>query len=124
MPGQSGVLEVHVWSGDEADLEAHHLPTLREIKAGTPLVDLDPWRIPGAPGGLVLVPGLGFAPNGARLGRGQGWYDRFLASWPGLVRIGVAFEDQVLDEIPETERDERVNLLATEKGLRSCLPRA
>lgn len=50
---------------------------------------------------LVVVPGLGFDRLGARLGRGGGFYDRFLAR-PGLaaLRVGVAFDDQIVEAIP------------------------
>ncbi len=50
---------------------------------------------------LVLVPGLGFDRHGARLGRGGGFYDRFLAR-AGLtaLRVGVAFDAQIVESIP------------------------
>jgi len=50
---------------------------------------------------LVVVPGLAFDRHGARLGRGGGFYDRFLAR-RGLtaLRVGVAFDAQIVDSIP------------------------
>jgi 5-formyltetrahydrofolate cyclo-ligase len=48
---------------------------------------------------LVLVPGLGFTPDGHRLGRGRGYYDRLLADVPGL-KCGVGFDQQLVDTIP------------------------
>ncbi len=48
---------------------------------------------------LALVPGLGFDAGGHRLGRGKGHYDRLLAGFTGM-KIGVAFDFQIVDEVP------------------------
>jgi 5-formyltetrahydrofolate cyclo-ligase len=53
---------------------------------------------------LVLVPGVGFALNGVRLGRGKGYYDRLLAEIAGF-KCGVAFEWQLAVEIPSEPHD-------------------
>ncbi len=62
---------------------------------------------------LVVAPGLAFDMRGARLGYGKGMYDAFF-SGSRAVRIGVAFASQVLVEIPEDARDQRVHVLLTE----------
>ena len=68
---------------------------------------------------LCLVPGLGFTPAGDRLGRGGGYYDRFLPQLgPATVTIGVCFEAQVVDALPRDPLDRRVGWIATEHGLR------
>ncbi len=55
---------------------------------------------------LVLVPGLAFSREGHRLGRGGGYYDRFLAALPsGVRRIGVGFGIQMLDDLPVEAHD-------------------
>jgi 5-formyltetrahydrofolate cyclo-ligase len=53
---------------------------------------------------LAIVPGVGFSPQGARLGRGKGYYDRLL---PNLhcPKIGLALPCQIADEIPTKEWD-------------------
>lgn len=64
---------------------------------------------------VVLVPGVAFDTAGRRLGYGGGFYDAFLASLPRrVVRIGIAFDVQVVDEVPAGEGDERVDLVVTE----------
>jgi len=70
-------------------------------------------------GDLVLVPGVAFDRVGNRLGRGQGCYDRaFPAAAPRPPRlIGVAYQLQVIDFVPHTERDRRVDAVVTEQGL-------
>lgn len=70
---------------------------------------------------LVLVPGLAFGPHGWRLGRGRGYYDRWLAQLsPGIRRLGVAFHCQVLETGPAEFHDEKLHGLCTERGLVWC----
>lgn len=59
---------------------------------------------------FILVPGLGFAFDGARLGRGKGCYDRLLAQVPGC-KCGVGFDCQVGIEIPTEPHDVRLDCI-------------
>ena len=54
---------------------------------------------------LVIVPGLGFDRKGGRLGRGFGCFDRFLLEARKAYKIGLAFECQVVGEIPRETHD-------------------
>jgi 5-formyltetrahydrofolate cyclo-ligase len=63
---------------------------------------------------LVVVPALALDPNGARIGYGKGFYDRFLARTPAR-RIAVAFDFQLIAEVPETEGDQRVHTIVTDQ---------
>ncbi len=68
---------------------------------------------------VVLVPGLVFDRLGGRIGWGRGMYDRLLATLPrGVVRVGVAVDDAVVDLVPAQPHDERVQWIATETGVR------
>lgn len=69
---------------------------------------------------IVLVPGLAFDPNGGRLGRGGGFYDRFLSKHPMALRIGVAFDSQVVAHVPTNSHDERVDILLTPDAIMRC----
>ena len=68
---------------------------------------------------LVIVPGLGFTPKGYRIGRGMGFYDRFLAQ-PEFVGLscGLSFEEQVLPELPVLDHDVPLGMLVTDRGVR------
>lgn len=68
---------------------------------------------------LVIVPGLGFTNKGHRIGRGMGFYDRFLAQkdFVGLT-CGLAFEQQILPKLPVLEHDVPLSMLVTDKGIR------
>jgi 5-formyltetrahydrofolate cyclo-ligase len=61
----------------------------------------------------VVVPGVAFTSDGARLGRGGGHYDQLLARRVGEVRVGIAFDLQIVPAIPEEAHDERMDLVVT-----------
>jgi 5-formyltetrahydrofolate cyclo-ligase len=55
---------------------------------------------------LIVVPGLAFTAQGNRLGRGAGFYDRFLATLPPTTfKLGVCFEFQRVSSIPRERHD-------------------
>lgn len=66
---------------------------------------------------LILVPLLGVDIRGNRLGYGKGYYDKFLQTAEAL-KIGLAFEEFVLDEIPSEKHDVKLDGFITEKGVR------
>ena len=74
----------------------------------------EPWPVEEID--LVVVPGLAFDRTGNRLGRGAGFYDRFL-SQPEMraTTCGVAFAEQVIDEVPAHAHDVRLKMLATDE---------
>lgn len=61
---------------------------------------------------LILVPGVVFDLHGRRLGRGKGFYDRMLATVCGTT-CGVAFEQQIVHEVPVEPHDIHLNCLLT-----------
>ena len=75
----------------------------------TPLNELD----------AILLPLLAVDDLGQRLGQGGGYYDRILSAAPGAVRIGVAFDAQLLAQSLPTETfDQRLDALITPSGTR------
>ena len=79
-------------------------------------------RLPqGASALAVFVPGVAFDCNGNRLGRGIGWYDRWLGSLGAQVpRIALAYEFQVLEEVPVESGDSPVHAIVTEERVVDC----
>jgi len=67
---------------------------------------------------VVVVPGLAFSASGQRLGRGGGFYDRFLASTgPGVTAVGLAYSFQVLERLPQESWDQRLAYVVTERAV-------
>lgn len=54
---------------------------------------------------LCLTPGVGFSTEGERLGHGAGYYDRYFEKHPRLLRVGIAYEFQIVDYIPTEPTD-------------------
>ena len=63
---------------------------------------------------LVLVPALAIDGQGNRLGKGKGFYDRFLANYEGTC-YAIVFDEEVLPSIPTESHDRRVNGVITPK---------
>ncbi len=65
--------------------------------------------------GLVVLPGLAFDALAHRIGRGGGFYDRFLAS-PDLnaFKVGLALDEQIISSVPMEEHDEPLDAVVTD----------
>ena len=65
---------------------------------------------------LVVVPGLAFDRGGGRLGQGGGFYDRTLALTPA-VRVGLCFDEQLIDAAPMGEHDAWMHVVVSSTGV-------
>lgn len=63
---------------------------------------------------LILVPGLAFDQWGGRLGRGKGFYDRWLTEHPETIAAGVCFDLQIVDQVPTEPHDRQVQMIITD----------
>jgi 5-formyltetrahydrofolate cyclo-ligase len=74
---------------------------------------------------IVFVPGVAFDVQGNRLGRGMGWYDRLLSMLPDRpISVALAYELQIIDEVPADPWDQKVDYLITERRTIDCRERA
>lgn len=62
---------------------------------------------------LVLVPGVAFSPTGVRVGRGAGFYDRFLRESPAR-RLGVCFSEQIRESVQGEDHDVPMEAIVTD----------
>ena len=67
---------------------------------------------------VIVVPGLAFDPLGGRLGWGGAYYDHTLAAAQRALRVGYAYELQIVPDVPMHGADARVDFLVTEMGAR------
>jgi 5-formyltetrahydrofolate cyclo-ligase len=110
-------------SGDT--LAFHHCPSPAQLRPGPwALLEPDPALCTSVPAGqinLLLIPGLAFTRTGARLGRGRGFYDRFLAlTDPKATKIGICFDLQLLETLPTEIHDHQLDYLITESQTIMC----
>ena len=89
---------------------------IREPRPALPAVPLQEQRDETV---LWLVPGVAFDPQGQRLGRGRGYYDRLLEGTRG-VRVGVAWDWQVLTRLPHTTHDVAMDWVVTDTRTIAC----
>ena len=70
---------------------------------------------------VVIIPGMAFDRRGFRVGRGRGFYDRFLAqqAFKG-VRCAVCFHEQIIDHVPTETHDIPMDLIVTDQEVIHC----
>ena len=66
---------------------------------------------------VCITPGIGFTANGTRLGYGQGYYDKWLAKHTVKYKIAVAFECQLVDNLPTDANDVAMDMIVTEERI-------
>ncbi len=115
---QRQIVAVLLPAADVGGVETHP-----QVRAGTLGILEVPAAAPldAAEIDVVLVPCLAVDGAGRRLGKGGGFYDRFLAR-PDLraARIAIGFHEQVLDEVPSTDADRRVEMIVTDAETLIC----
>ena len=78
----------------------------------------DAKTIPAGEIDLVIVPGVAFDEKLNRLGRGGGYYDRFLSKPKfNAIKCGIAFDLQVVENIPTDDHDQKMDILITENRI-------
>jgi 5-formyltetrahydrofolate cyclo-ligase len=94
----------------QTGMTTHAVHKIREPIAGKPIpLDLID---------LVIVPGIGFTATGYRIGRGMGFYDRFLAQSEFVgMSCGLAFAEQVIDDVPVLDHDMPLSMLVTDREI-------
>lgn len=100
----------------------YYITSFSELRAGCmgilePEEDLSPAdaALDMEEGAAFFLPGLAFDREGGRIGYGGGFYDRFLAEYPGFKKTALAFQYQVMESVPSEALDIKVNRIVTEK---------
>lgn len=113
----------------DVPFEAQLLPGnhgIREPLPELPTVGTEPFPVRT----VVLVPGIAFTPAGDRLGRGKGYYDRYLCRvfrgngtihLPSAI-VGICLDLQLMDEIPVAEHDIALTHIVTPSGIIKSWP--
>ncbi len=69
---------------------------------------------------LIIIPGIAFDCQGNRIGHGMGYYDRLLKKKMNALHLGLAFEYQIVENIPTEPHDVKVEKIVTEKRIITC----
>lgn len=103
----------------------NHLPCSQQLACGSygirePIPGLQQYR--RSPRTLILVPGLAFTTSGRRLGKGKGFYDRFLGGLrkSDCILMGVGHPCQILPQLPAEKTDIAMDFLLTPLEIISC----
>ncbi len=64
---------------------------------------------------IAITPGIGFTKTGGRIGYGRGYYDRWFSKNLVKTKVGIAFEEQIVEKLPLEETDIPMDILITEK---------
>jgi 5-formyltetrahydrofolate cyclo-ligase len=104
---------------DEKTLHLYYIENLDEVEKGSfsirePKLHLK--RAKPADVEIVLVPGVVFAKNGHRIGYGKGFYDRLLKKTKA-VKIGIAYEFQIVENIAGEPHDTPMDMIVTENKI-------
>jgi 5-formyltetrahydrofolate cyclo-ligase len=76
---------------------------------------------PGSGELVVFVPVVAVDLRGRRLGRGKAWYDRLIKELNGTaIFVALAYEFQIVEEVPTDEWDQRVDCVITERRIVDC----
>ena len=83
---------------------------LEPVKQAIRIVDADTIDV-------IIVPGLAFDRHGGRIGYGAGYYDRFFEKVPNSTLIAIAYDEQVIDNVPMERHDRRIPLIVTDSEI-------
>ncbi len=65
---------------------------------------------------IAIIPGVAFDEKGGRTGSGEGYYDRLIPKLSATTRkVALAFESQIIQQIPMASHDKHVDIIITEK---------
>lgn len=106
LPRVNGVnLDILPYEESRLELGAFHI----EEPTGNDNIDPDMLE-------LIVVPAVAYDRNGNRLGRGKGFYDRLLSSTKA-TKVGIAYEFQIVDEVPVEEHDVPMDIIISPSAI-------
>ncbi len=115
LANESRLLAVRI-TDPQNQLEPGYCTIPEPVPSLVPKSVVDPAKIE-----VVIVPGSVFDRFGGRLGYGGGYYDRFLNQEAvNTLRIGLAYELQLVDQVPLEPHDQLMDFVVTEKKIYDC----
>ncbi|HIK01001.1 TPA: 5-formyltetrahydrofolate cyclo-ligase [archaeon] len=113
--------KVNLKTGKMWPVKINSLNVLKPNKAGIPEAGLFSFKVDPMKVDVILVPAAVFDLHGHRIGSGKGFYDRYLSTYQNHAKIiGLAFDFQIVNDIPEEPHDVKVHKIITEKRIINC----
>ena len=107
-------LVFHIIESLDAEFITHHLG-MDEPDETFAMINTETLRKENT---LILVPGLAYDKNCFRLGRGKGFYDRFLSSLDkDIPKIGIGYDFQIVESVPVEDHDFPLDFIITETSI-------
>lgn len=105
---KEGMIAVKIESFDDLKPGLYGIPEPLNIQNAVKEGDID----------TIFLPGVAFDLNGGRIGYGGGFYDRFLDKTKAdAVKIALAYEFQIMNEVPMNDTDKNIDGIITEKEI-------
>lgn len=101
---------------EDSSMEFYSLPLAKIIQGELGLELSEEDRESEVTPEILIIPGLAFTSSNKRLGRGKGFYDRYL-NRKEVIKIGVCFEKQLFDDLPVDGHDQLMDYVITEKNI-------
>lgn len=105
---------------EKGEMEAKRIVSLSELtpgKYGIPEPPESAETIDPSELSLIVVPGLAFGRDFSRLGRGAGYYDRFLEKAEKATKVALCREMNLYETVPCEEHDRKVDIIVTEERI-------
>lgn len=110
---ETRTMEFRIVSGLE-DLTESDSYGISEPSKECPVYDIEANRTPA----VCIVPAVVYDTKGYRIGYGRGYYDRYLSAFNG-TKVGLAYSDFIIPQVPRGRYDLAVDVLVTEKGVKA-----
>jgi 5-formyltetrahydrofolate cyclo-ligase len=103
----------------DGNLRFYRISDLSEMEAGVLNITEPVGNTEEYKGGkaIAVVPGIVFDINGNRIGHGKGYYDKFLSVYSDIKKIGVAFDENLIYNIPSEDHDVPMDIVVTDKRI-------
>ena len=106
---------------EDDEIAFYEIQSIKDCRPGEfGILEPASYKAPADDPGLILLPGLAFDERGNSLGYGGGYYDKFLRSHADYPCAALAYEIQILNNLPHEEHDKPVDYIITPERIINC----
>lgn len=106
---------------EDDEIAFYEIQSIKDCRPGEfGILEPASYKAPADEPGMILLPGLAFDAKGSRLGYGGGYYDKYLKAHPDDPCVALAYELQILEDLPREEHDKPVDYIVTPERIIDC----